>query len=214
MARKPGPTPVSFNSGAILTYADDISFEFLYEDFNREEFSPQRLLRAKDETTFAEPIIVKNAVNAPVQIGMEPCGFNNPVYLGPEDDYLDSILRRWNISQFTLTGAPSSPSAIDSLRTIAIDHKKRLDKFQAYQDSLSRDVSYQYLIALQSETFAYLQGGLTLTMSAINISASNCLISQFNEGVVHENRVSSTALSVGWSATIQVRSDVSRNSLT
>lgn len=214
MARIPGATPITFTLSASSVnstiYTTDISQQYFIEDFNRTEFDPNRLQSAKDYTTFATATIVKNAVGGPVQIGISDCGFSTPLYLGPTDNFLSQIMQRFTITEFRIEGSPSSPSAVNSLMSVYIDHKRRLDDFAEYQSELEMDISYQRLVNYwQAQTFSYLTT-TGLSMSTYELSQNNCLITDFNEGLVHYDTRTNTALSYNWSMVLQVRSIQSR----
>lgn len=203
----PGPFPIAFTLSASsissTVYAEDVQVKYITKVFNRDEYLNSKLQQAQDYTTNARPIIVTNAVNAPVQIGIESCGFSATVPLGPEDDNLSNVLQRQNIIEYTIKGADSSPSAVLSLEPIANDHRARLDQFEAYLATLGQNISYQLLIQLRSGNFPYLTS-TGLDASGIDISQSNCLISDFQAGTTYFNPSTQTAVARGWSLTIQV----------
>lgn len=211
MARKPGPSQLIFTlaaSGISSTiYAEDVQIKYATKDFNREEWSNSKLQQAMDAVTFAKPIIQSSAVNSPIQVGIESCGFSNIVPLGPDDANLANILQRQVITEFTITGSPSAPSAVEALRPVALDHKKRLDQFDEYLAELGQNISYQRLLALRGETFSYLTNtGLSVTDaldSSFNLSGT-ALLTDLSSYVVYYNPTALTAKAVGWTATIQV----------
>lgn len=208
MARKTGPSPILFtlpSSGITATvYSDDVQIKFATRDFDRQEWVNSKLQQSMDVATFAKPIIVTNAVNAPVQVAQEGCGFSSSVPLGPDDSNLSNILQRQNIKEYQISGTPSSPSAVQSLLNISNDHRARLDQFDAYLAELGQNVSYQFLLNLRNQNFSYLTT-TGLSASGIDINETNtCLISSFQSGVVFFDPYTSTARATGWSMTVQV----------
>jgi hypothetical protein len=212
--RKPGPAPITLTlspSGLYGSlYAEDVQVTYLTEDFNRVEWLHSKLQTAMDETNFAKPIIVTTAVNAPLQVGISPCGFDSAVPLGPESfDNLQHVLSRFNITRYTITGAPSSPTIMQELLPIANEHARRLDYFKAYLARVQDNISYQDLIAFQSEAFSYLTS-TGLAAAGLDINESNCLITSLTEGTIHYIPSTQTARTVGWSCTLEVRTLSSR----
>lgn len=215
---KPGESPLLFTlpaSGLSATvYASGVDTKFTVRDFNRDEWLNSRLQGAQTLLNNARPIILTNATNSQVQvaIGDGDCSFPYAVPLGPEDNNIPYILQRQNITEYSISGANSSPSAVASLQPIATAHKKLLDKFDAYLAELGQNISYERLIALRSETFSYLTT-TGMSISGLDINVSNvALISDFNMGTVHYNVATNTAITKGWSATIQIITFQSRTS--
>jgi len=207
--RKPGPAPIVFTLSASglnsTAYVEDMQCTYDVMDFNRPEFLHSRLQNSMDETNFSKPIIVVSATNAPVQVGIESCGFSNAVPLGPETtDNLKYYLSRFNISRFTVIGAPSSPSNILAIVPVANEHKRRLDYFKAYLARVQENISYQDLLAFRNDfTFPYLTA-TGLSASGLDINVSNCILTDFKEGTVHFTPSTQTARTIGWSATVEV----------
>lgn len=206
--RKPGPSQLTFTLAASglssVTYAIDVDQTFQVEDFVREEWLNSRISSAMDETTYAKPIIQTNAVNAPIQVGIEGCGFSNSVPVGPETTTtLTNALQRKNVKRYTIQGADSSPTAISNLYPVLIDHVQRMDQFNAYKASLGQNIPYQMLLGYRNQNFEYLTS-TGLTVSGLDISESNCLIESFDSGTTYFTPATSTARTKGWSMVLLV----------
>lgn len=216
MARLPTATPLSLTLSAssinTTLYVGDVIQTYLVKDFVREEFLNSRINQAQDNVTYARPTIVTNAVNAPVQIAVESCGFANAVPLGPEDLNLPNVFQRMNITQYEITGTPSSPSAVASLIPVWDEHKRRLDYFEYYLDELKQNISYQRLLELRGLNFWYLTStGLTIVDPYQFGTVNNCLVTDFNAGVIHVDRANGVAVTEGWKMTVQSISITTRN---
>lgn len=179
--------------------------------FERPEFSNERLRQAKN-TDGSVPIIQQLQGGRVYQF-MPTCGSANTVRpLGPDDANVDNIFKRFVIKRYELTGLPSSPTEIDKLFAIAKDHRIRLARFEAHQAEARADVSYNFLISLQSDNFTYLTS-TSLSMASLALGAANpethMLITEFSPGVEYSvpNDAGGTSVTLirNWSCVIENR---------
>lgn len=186
--------------------------------FDRPEFSNDRLRQAKN-TDGSVPIFQQLQGGRVAQF-MPACGSANTVRpLGPDDANIDNIFRRMVIKRYELVGLPSSPTEIDKIFAIAKSHKILKARFDAHQAKARADVSYNFLIALQAETFSFMTA-TSLSMASLALGVynpeTNMLITDFQPGVEYsvpnEEAGTSVTLIRGWtlvaeSITIQAADD-------
>lgn len=177
--------------------------------FERPEFSNERLRQAKN-TDGSVPIFQQLQGGRVAQF-MPNCGSANTVRpLAPDDANIDNIFKRMVIKRYELVGLPSSPTEIDKVFAIAKAHKILRARFDAHQAKARADVSYNFLIAMQAETFSYMTA-TTLSMASLALGVytpeTNMLITDFQPGVEYavfnEEAGSSITLIRGWSATLE-----------
>jgi hypothetical protein len=184
MALRPEYSSLSFiqaASGISATlFCDDISSQYELVDFERKEFS-NAFLQNLPNSDGTLPIFQKNIQGKDVQVQFIGCGTNSTRNTLPDDANVAAILQRFTLRTYNIKGADSSPSDVNAIYNLSRDHKRRADVFKAYLKEFELKLSYQYFIALQTQMFTYLtQSGLSVT--GLDISESNVLIEDFNEG--------------------------------
>lgn len=171
-----------FPNGSLLTFTDSVGsvvanvavnnvrYKVIRKHFERAEFMHERLLGAPNEDG-SKPVIQQLAGNRPVQY-LTPCNPDETVRpLTPDDDDLDSIYQRFDIKQWTMSGTLSLVSEVDKLFEMHKKHQVLLARFDAYQSVAKGNVSYNFLVGLQAETFSY----LTTTTVAMRGNVFNTL---------------------------------------
>ncbi len=216
MAIRPTGAPLTFTNSAssIPVFASEVSREFVVLDFDRNEFSNNRLRSAKN-LLGGLPIILNNIANIPVQVNYS-CASDDARPLGPDDANIASIKQRFNIQKFNITSTPVPYIYADQLFSIAQTHKTLLDKFTLYQEESSQmDLSYDFLVALQAETFSYLTTtSLSMTGDCLGGTVANLLISEFryDTDISVTNADGSKSLFRTFSMTVENRAVTSRTS--
>lgn len=205
MALFPTGSTITFSGSAdAVLYVDSVEYEFIVEPFERLEYSNSKL-REAPTTSGAKPMIVNSFGNKPIQLA-STCTGDSARPLTPDDDNINNIKKQFNISRYTIGGAPTTASAIDTIYSTATDHAKRVSRFQLHLEKSNMELSYPALIALQAETFSYLTAsGLNVTGTALGGAISNVLITEFRPGVLY-TITSSGNLIKGWSMTFETRS--------
>lgn len=159
---------------------DAVTIAFTTENFQRLEYSNQRRNQAKDENTGATGLILSAFGNIPVQV-ISNCGDGFPVLnLLPDDNNIDNIRKRFNITRITIQGAPSLSANVDAVYPISVAHKKLLNKFNRFFEVLGMDVSIQYLDQAKLETFSY------ITTTGITISGNSLITTDNPTGVYND----------------------------
>jgi hypothetical protein len=217
MARQPNGTPINLVLAAsgldITLYVSDIQRSYSFQDFKRVEMSNGRYLNSIDSTNYSQPTVVRNALNAPIQIGSgEGCGFPYSIPLGPEDSNLANMFQRINSVTFKITGAPSGPTSVNSLQPISDEHQRRKDQFEYYLAVRDEAISYQLLQQLAGQNFNYLTNtGLSLIDPFEFGTVTNCLIKDFSCGAIHVDWKSQTCITKGWQLTLEQNTITTRS---
>lgn len=190
----------------------DAPYSFEIIPFKRLEFSHQKLMDAKN-LDGSKAQFQPNADGKPIQV-QSNCATSPIRDPSPDDAVINSILKKFNVTEYKIEGAASSPSAVATLFTIAQDHKKKLLMFDAYLEQLSLDLSVQYLTdQLQPQTFSYLTAtGLNMSGLATG-SVTDVLITDFTPAALYRDTVAGTVVATGWSATVQKRTIAAQSSL-
>lgn len=194
---------LSASSISMTLFTDGVDYTIDAQKFSRKEWSNTFLLnlQSADGST---PNLVKNAINKNVQINYTCSSYNTARSTVPDDLNINNILQKIVVKSYTITGAPSSPSAVDALYSVALDHERRYQVFESYLDRLGLNLSYDYFIGLRNETFSYLQNtGLSLVGNEL-MSENNCLIRKYNQGILYSDPKTSTVTCKGWSLQIWV----------
>lgn len=203
-------TPSSTSS----VFVEEVTLQAVYEPFTRSEFDVSKLRQAPTDNG-SIPIIGQGIGGKPIQLG-SACTGDTARPLGPNSlANTQNILQRFNIQRFTIKGAASYASEVFKLKAIADAHLRLLQQFDYHvQVANSLEVSYNSLIALQSETFSYLTTtGLTMSGIPVGGTYSNCLISQFEEGVLYTSEamgVPSNEMIKEFSITVDLRTITSQ----
>lgn len=170
------------NASSIVTYVNEVSREFDIIDFDRQEFSNVRLRSAKN-LLGGDPIIVRNIANIPYQVSYV-CANDDIRPLVPDDSNIANIKQRFNIQRYQIRSDLLPYGIGDQLESIYIAHRKLLDAFTLYQEESSQmELSYDFLISLQAQTFSYLTSPtptLSMTGNCIGGSISNLLMTAFS----------------------------------
>lgn len=200
----PGGSTITFSGSAVATmYVDSVEYEFVVEPFERLEYSNSKL-REAPTSSGAKPMIVTTFGNKPIQLASS-CTGDSARPLTPDDSNINSIKQQWNIQRYTLGGAATLSTAIDTIFSTAQDHSKRLSKFQLHLEKAQMDLSYSTLVTMQSETFSYITAtGLDVAGTSLGGSLSDVLITEFRPGVLY-TITSSGTLVHDWSMTLEVR---------
>lgn len=205
---------LTYSSSSIPCYVNEVTRGFTIIDFDRNEFSNNRLRGAKNSLG-GLPIIINNVANVPVQVNIA-CVGNDSRPLTPDDSNVASIKQRFNIKRYTVRSAPMDADACDQIYQIAQVHQKLLDQFQLYlEESSSMDLSYDFLVALQAQTFSYLTTtDLTMSGDCVKGTFTNMLITDFNydTDIQVTQRDGSKLLLRSFTMTIENRVIVSRTS--
>lgn len=170
-------------------------------DFERKEYDKAYRLNLPEEDGH-EPILIRNLANGFIQFDFN-CGSASSIRdVTPNDDVVDDILKSMTIKTWTIKGGPSSPTEVEELYTVAVDHAKRLRSFDGYQKLFSLKLSSQFVEELKNSNFSYLTStGLSVSGA---ITESNILIRSFDLGVTHYNPKTSTIVTKDWSMQFDV----------
>lgn len=207
MALVPRGSVLTFTTTAVtaaVSIEGDVGKQVKTIDFERKEFSNAYLLGLPEQDG-GEAVVVKNIVGNLIQFNYN-CGSATSIRTNePDDNNLDNILKSLTIRSWSIRGGPSSPSAVEALYTLSVDHAKRLRSFDAYQKVLGQKISWQLAYnTLRSHNFSYLTNtGLTVTGAALG-TESNILIRSFSLGVTHENPRTNTIVAKDWSINFDV----------
>lgn len=192
---------------------DSVAIGFATEAFQRMEFSNSRRNSAKN-TAGATAMIMSAFGNIPVQVS-STCQGGFPVLdLAPDDDNIDDIRKQFNITRFSVQGAPSLSANIDQVQLIANDHKQRLARFQKYLGEVGMDISVTEIDLLRLETFSYLTSTSASVAGNSLITSTNSagyfnqiLIIDFNQDVEYESKKAdgTKQLVKSWSSVIEIR---------
>ena len=171
------------NASSITTYVNEVSREFDIIDFDRQEFSNVRLRSAKN-LLGGDPIIARNIANIPYQVSYV-CANDDARPLIPDDANIANIKQRFNIQRYQIRSDLLPYGIGDQLESVYTAHRKLLDAFALYQEESSQmELSYDFLLSLQSQTFSYLTSptpSLSMTGACIGGGTiSNLLITAFS----------------------------------
>lgn len=196
---------ISASSINVDLIVDDAPWSFVIDEFDRDEYKHEKLKNAQNEDG-SRAGFQTNIDGKEIQIE-SVCAESPARDTRPDDSALDDIMKRWDIKEYRIKGAASSPTAVNTIYNVFLDHRKRLNRFNYYRGRLNQNISVQLLTELQGEDFSYLYNtGLTITGAATdNVSETNCLITAFDPGVLHENTRTGAITTMSWSATIQIR---------
>lgn len=210
MPIKPSGSIIVINGNSLIL--DDVSLGKEHQNFDRLEFSADRLRKAKSSTG-VNPVYLSLFGGGVSQISTSCGGGSNSRPVVPDDIYnpgLANEQQRFNITRYTLKGLPSLASSVAGLQTLAQTHQGLLAKFEAHIKATSLDVSYDYLITQQSETFSYLTStGITMSGNSVG-TVSNILVVSFSGSVEYEIPSPAQILR-SWSAQIDVRTITAAN---
>src|SRR5271166_3589131 len=133
MAIKPNQSLITFSGTASAAlYCDEVTVEVLYINFDRLDFTNQRLRTAKT-VTGATPIIEYTLGGNPIQIATV-CTSDSPRPLGPDTvAQLENAKQKMVIYRYTLTARASVASGIASLLSVAVTHDHLLSLFDFTQ---------------------------------------------------------------------------------
>lgn len=200
MAIKPGGSTLTINGNSVIV--DDVVVSQEHQLFQRLEYSNNRIRTAKNSDG-SSPIFIPLLGGRIVQLAATCGGSQSIRPLSP--DSADSILKRFNITKYTLRGGSSLAINVNNLVTLAAAHQKLLARFEAHIQKAQMDISYTDLIALQAETFSYLTAsGISMSGNALQGTVTNILVTQFTAPVEYEVPTPATVLK-SWSAVIETR---------
>lgn len=189
MPVNPTGTPLVFTdtaSTSVTVYASDITRAKIIEPFTRNEFSNDRLRAVKNDLG-GLPMIVTTIANTPIQISIT-CAGDSPRPLTPDSiSNLNAINQQFITYRYTIRGISQDISVLETIANQALVHAQYLQKFQYHQTKVQSDISYNNLVALQSENFDYLQTtNVFLGGPALGGTLTNILIVSFELDVSHE----------------------------
>lgn len=187
-------------------FVDSVTVKKTTEKFDREEFSNSKLkeLRSANGTS---PIYQENIVKKPIQyVFVGPCGDSEVRATGVDDDNVNLIKNKFIIKRWTIKGGPSDPDGVDTIEDIALDHARRLSKFEGRNEKLGMDnLSYTLIKAMQSETLDYLTTtGLTMTGVSVD-TEDNLLITDFTSEAIYQDTALDIIIAKTWDMTIESR---------
>lgn len=206
----PGFSPLTFtiSGSSHSTYVDEVSLIYVLEPFTRVEFLNEKLKSAPGNASGSMPIIDTTITNTPIQFNYT-CTGDVPRPLGPETTVtLNAANQRFNIARYSLRGAPTNVASLAAILSRSLVHAKYLNNFQYHIAKGSAGMKYTDLVALQSETFAYLTTtGVSMSGDSLGGTISNILITSFNVDVNYEvtEADGSKTLMQSWSMTAEVR---------
>jgi hypothetical protein len=119
-----------------------------------------------------------------------PAGTSRP--LTPDDDNIDDVKRRFDIRRYQISGDVNQTGIVQALATTHQIHKKLLVRFQAHIAQTQMSLSYATLIAMQGETFSYLD---TTTFS------------MYGNGITPTGTLSAAALAAATTVTSAIASE-------
>lgn len=180
----------------------DVRYKTITQDFIRKEFS-NAFLENLPEADGSMPQYVTNVVGGKVHVDYDCGDYSGPRATTPDDANLNNIMKKFTIERWTIKGAPSSPSAIDQLATVARDHARRLAVFDSYIKRFDQKLSYGYIYGLRSETFAYLTT-TGLNVSGAAMTKNNILIRDLDLGISHENPRLGVVVTKDWSMVVDI----------
>lgn len=200
---------ITFVPGASYSlYADTVEREFIIEKFDRLENSNVKR-REAPTTTGAKPLLGTTFGGKPIQLA-STCTGDVIRPLGPDDDNINTIKRRFNITRYTIAGAPSYATQVDAIHALAIVHAQKLDRFDLHLEKLQMELSITKIETLRSETFSFLlTTGLNLTGISIGGTLTSALIYRFTSSPAYLIS-SSGALVKDWTAVVDIRTDTAR----
>lgn len=187
MSLNPLGSSITITDGVSVTatlIVEAISYQTVFEPFDRVEFDNQRLAGVK--TSCGEKRLTgENLAGKPYQI-VYGCSDQQAVPLIPNSEAIfDQIKRKFKIKRYTITGAFCESADVNALYAIAVGHQNRLAEFQGYQARSAGDISYTDLYALRSYTFSYLTStGITMSGTAMDAVETNMLITNMSADIV------------------------------
>lgn len=187
MALNPQGRYVTFTLGAssAVLFLAAADFEKITEPLKRIEMTHAKQREAK-ESDGTKPIYVDLIFGVPCQILSSGSVTTTPRALTPEDSALDTIYQKLYITRFNFQGTLSTSSDIGTVYNISQTHRIYQDRFEAYKSFASEDVSFAELLALQSQTFAYLTTtGLTVVGTTFG-TLNNMFIRSFKAEAVRD----------------------------
>lgn len=170
-------------------------FKYIHErqPFQRGEFLGDRLRSAKN-IDGSTPVYWSLSGNRPVQFftNCNPNETERP--LDPDDARIDNIYWRWDITRFYISAdANDNPNVVDIISSLAKSHQGLLAEFDVHIEiGRSADVSFPFLVAMQSESFSYLTTS-TLTIGGDSsgefAGSTNLLITKFQGDVEYDDKI-------------------------
>ncbi len=158
---------------------ESLSFQVLYEPFDRAEFEFSRL-REVHASTGEKRLLGENLAGKPYQV-VYGCSDQQAVPLRPlTETAFDQVKKRFKIRRYTITGALSELVDVTALQTVAANHLELLAEFQGYQARVSGDISYVDLVAYQSWQFNLAGGGPNLTQTGITMAGTALDVTETN----------------------------------
>ena len=171
-------------------------------DFERREYSSAYLLNLGEEDG-TEPVLVKNMVGGIIQFNFNCGSASSARDVYPDDDNIDDIFKSMTIRSYSIKGLPCSPTAVEALYNISVDHARRIRSFDSYQKLFSQKISWQFAQELRNDAFAYLTTtGLSVTGAAM--TESNVLIRSMSVGTISENTRTQQVVAKDWSVTLDI----------
>lgn len=196
MAIKPDGSEISFTntspnvSGTL--YLIDMKYEDLYRMFQRHEYKGETQRQAKNVDGSVATFYLVNG-GRPIQF-FSDCNANERARnLDPDDNRIDNIYRRFDITRWVFFGEASEKSDIDAFRQVHQDHLTRRARFDAHMEIARGDVSIDFINEeLIPETFSFMSStGLTLSgrpfgEEGVAVSQANLLIERFQPILEYE----------------------------
>jgi hypothetical protein len=180
---------VSGNSYDAVFTLMDFGYAFTHMPFIRPEFLGEKLRTAKN-VDGSTPVYSYLSGNRVVQY-FTGCNSNETLRpVTPDDSRVGDIYWRFDILNMYVALDANDNSAVDQIGAIAKSHEVLLAEFEAHKEIASGDVSYDWLVTMQSETFSYLT---TTPYSIAGASAgaysgtSNILVLDFKTNVEYQN---------------------------
>lgn len=183
MAIRPDSPTLTFTLSASSISSEvvigDVSYTFVTEPFERLEYDHNTQLSALNDLGVAA--VTTNLLGGRrVQIDVG-CGTVIPRPLTPNTSDFDNIYKRFEIKRFNISCLTSSNAAVNAIYTVAVDHQKRLAKFQAHQQKVRGNPSIEFLEQAKLQDFAFLTTtGLTISGDAIDTTENDMLIVAFS----------------------------------
>lgn len=166
-------------------YVSNIEITFFCETFDRAEYRNERLNQAPT-LSGAQPQYATNLAGQIIQQGIT-CTGDSARPIGADDNNLDNIKRKFNVTRYTVTGALSTKANVDQLQVWAIDHQKQWTAtFKRHQEIVSNEkISYGALLNFQNNTFtAITTTGISVTGIPLGgVWINNIYINSFKQGI-------------------------------
>lgn len=193
------------------------------ETFQRLEFSNERRWQVKNANG-TKAIRVQGAAGFEYQLESACNDGDNPREIGPDDDNIDNIYRRWDIIRWELAGMPSTVADLEYINGIYRTHLALWANYQQHiKLAASADISIEMLDEMQEEDFSYLTTtGIHMNGFAIgsgtDVTLSNILIRSFAMEVDLEEELNyphtSSRVLRSWSAVVEHRVNVPESQAT